>query len=217
MSKVSRNTLTNEIVSKLTQEIISKRIAPGTTFDEARLGQQFGASRTPIREALRQLAASGLIELRPHRAPLVATADVERLREMFDVMAELEAMCAQRCCTSMRAAQRHELEELHRTMALSVRNSDVAAYRLGNIAFHGLIYEGANNAYLKQLARMTRERLAPYRGVQLEVPARLAHSYAEHEAIVIAILRGDQTGAATAIRQHLAVTHETLEQIVERN
>ena len=136
---------------------------------------------------------------------------------MFDVMAELEAMCAQRCCTSMRAAQRHELEELHRTMALSVRNSDVAAYRLGNIAFHGLIYEGANNAYLKQLARMTRERLAPYRGVQLEVPARLAHSYAEHEAIVIAILRGDQTGAATAIRQHLAVTHETLEQIVEQN
>jgi len=213
MSRPAKNTLANTIVSKLTQDIVSKRIAPGTSLDETRLGQQFGASRTPIREAFRQLAASGLIELRPHRAPLVAMADVMRLREMFDVMAELEALCAQGCCTHMSAAHRHELESHHRAMALFVRNSDVAAYRHGNMVFHGLIYDGTNNTYLKQLALMTRERLAPYRGVQLEAPARLARSYAEHEEIVTAILRGDQIGAGGAMRQHLAITQETLEQL----
>ena len=211
--KQGKTTRTDSIVFRLTQDIVSKRIAPGTPLDETRLGQQFGASRTPIREALRQLAASGLIELRPHRSPLVAAADIVRLREMFDVMAELEALCAQRCCTDMSAAQRHALEAHHRDMATSVREGNVADYRQGNMAFHALIYDGTNNAYLKQLALMTRERLAPHRGVQLEAPARLARSYAEHEEIVTAILRGDQTGAASAMRQHLAITQETLEQI----
>lgn len=203
-------TRTDTIVFRLTQDIVAKRLTPGTPLDEARLGREFGASRTPIREALRQLAASGLVELRPHRAPLVAQADDARLSEMFDVMAELEALCAARACVAMSAAERAALEAQHLAMAEAMREGDVATYRAGNVVFHTMIYDGARNGYLKQLALGTRERLAPHRGVQLEAPARLAKSHAEHGEIVTAILRGDHEAAARAMRRHLALTRQTL-------
>jgi DNA-binding GntR family transcriptional regulator len=210
---VTKNTLTDKIVSQLTQDIVSKRLAPGEALDEMRLGQRFGASRTPIREALRQLSASGLVELRPHRAPLIMATDLVQLRDMFDVMAELEALCAMRSCTRMTAQQRHELDAHHRAMAVAVRDGDVEAYRQGNVTFHAILYEGAHSPYLKHLALGTRQRLAPHRGVQLEAPARIAQSYAEHDEIVSAILRGDEFHAGEAIRKHLMVTQETLSEM----
>ncbi|MCZ8187437.1 MAG: GntR family transcriptional regulator [Beijerinckiaceae bacterium] len=207
---MKKTTRTDTILTRLTQDILGKRLAPGTPLDETRLAEQFGASRTPIREALRQLAASGLVELRPHRAPLVAPTNDLRLAEMFDVMAELEALCASRATLAMNAAQRAELEMFHRSMAPIVRDSDVSAYRAANVVFHTMIYDGARNGYLKQIALSTRERLAPHRGVQLEAPARLAQSHLEHGEIVTAILRGDHEAAANAMRRHLTITRETL-------
>jgi len=212
-ASTSKKTLTDEIVARLTRDIVAKRIAPGTALDEMTLGREFGASRTPVREALRQLAAGGLVELRPHRAPLVAAADPAGLHEMFDVMAELEALCAGRAALAMTADERRGLEALHSDMGASVRSSDVDAYRRDNLAFHERIYDGARNGYLKRLALATRERLAPYRGVQLQAPTRLAESYAEHGAIVTAVLRGDRTAASDTMRKHLTVTRETVEEM----
>ncbi len=206
----TRQTRTEAIIFRLTQDIVAKRLLPGAPLDEARLGQEFGASRTPIREALRQLAASGLVELRPHRTPLVAKADGARLTEMFEVMAELEALCAARACVAMNAAERARLEAQHLAMAAYVREGDVASYRAANVVFHAMIYDGAQNGYLKELALGTRERIAPHRGVQLEAPERLARSFAEHAEIVTAILRGDQEAAARAMHRHLAQTRDAL-------
>lgn len=199
-------TLTDEIVFALTADIVAHRIAPGDALDEARIGARFGASRTPVREALRQLAASGMVELRPHRAPLVARVDDTKLIEMFDVMAELEALCAARAAAAMTAAERLALDRHHAGMSEDMRRGDVAAYRAGNTTFHGLIYDGAHNDYLRSLTRSTRERLAPYRGAQLEAPERLARSHREHGEIVTAILRGEAEKAASAMRAHLSAT-----------
>lgn len=203
-------TRTDEIVNLLTQGIIAKTLAPGMELDEFTLARDFGVSRTPIREALRQLASSGLVELRPHRAARVAALDDRRLSEMFDIMAELEALCAQRASQTMDSAERHALEDHHRAMGDMVRSADMGGYRAANMEFHALIYAGAHNSYLHELALSTRERLAPHRGAQLEAPTRLARSYAEHEAIVTAILQGDAAKAAQAMRQHLSVTQMTL-------
>lgn len=203
-------TLAETIVNGLTQQIVSGKLDPGEQLDETRLAREFGASRTPVREALRQMAASGLIELRPHRAPLVVSMDARRLEDMFDVMAELEALCAARAAVAMASAERIALEAQHEAMAESVRSGNVTAYRIANVAFHARIYRGTGNSYLEELAMVTRERLAPHRGVQLEAPARLAQSYREHGDIVTAILRGDGTSAAHAMRRHLAETHTTL-------
>lgn len=206
----AQQTLTDAIVFALTDDIAAKRLAPGDTLDESRLGQRFGASRTPVREALRQLAASGMVELRPHRTPLVARIDDKRLRDMFDVMAELEALCAGRASIAMTPAQRQGLETHHRKMAAAMRMGDVAAYRAGNTVFHALIYEGAGNDYLRGLALATRERLAPYRAAQLESPERLALSHREHEAILTAIQRGEAARAGELMREHLSNTQVQL-------
>ncbi|OYU48533.1 MAG: GntR family transcriptional regulator [Rhizobiales bacterium PAR1] len=203
-------TRTDEIVNRLTQSIITKRLAPGVALDEISLAQDFSVSRTPIREALRQLAASGLVELRPHRAPIVANADDARLSDMFDIMAELEALCASRACQYMSADERHMLESHHHRMGDMMRQADMNAYRQANLVFHAMIYDGAHNSYLRELALGTRERLAPHRGVQLEMPERLATSYAEHGEIVTAVLQGDAIKAALAARQHLDLTRRTL-------
>lgn len=205
---VSRQTLADSIVFGLTDDIVAKRLEPGTALDEASLGRRFGASRTPVREALRQLAAGGLVELRPHRAPLVARIETRRLAEMFEVMAELEALCAARASVAMTPAQRAALKRQHEEMGAAMRSADVNAYRSGNVVLHSLIYDGAANAYLGELARATRERLAPYRAAQLDAPLRLAKSYAEHEAIVTAILRGESMRAAELMRAHLAATRD---------
>lgn len=208
---MSRHTLADGIASKLTEEIVGKRIDPGVELDEIRLAERFGTSRTPVREALRQLAASGLVELRSHRAPIVSFIDRQRIGEMFDAMTELEALCAARAARSMTPTERRALERLHHDMGAVMRAGDVARYRLGNLDFHGLIYEGCGNRYLRDLALATRARLAPYRGVQLEAPARLSRSWSEHDGIVSAILRAEAQLAAERMRDHLALTREALE------
>lgn len=207
--------LADVIAFALTDDIVSHRLAPGTALDEERLAQRFGASRTPVREALRELAAGGLVDLRPHRAPIVATVDDNRITEMFDVMADLEALCAARAAIAITPEQRIRLETLHREMGEAVRDGDATSYRAGNVTFHTLIYDGANNGYLREITLATRTRLGPYRGAQLESPHRLSASYAEHAAIVSAIVRGEGDRAAALMRRHLAITRETLAKLLK--
>lgn len=166
-----------------------------------------------MREALRQLAASGLVELRPHRPARVVAIDVEGLGEMFEAMAELEALCAARAARLMPPALRRRLEAQHEAMAALVRAVDLAGYRAENLVFHTLIYDGAANRYLKELALATRERLAPHRGMQLDSAERLAASHAEHGAVLRAVQRGEAEAAAAAMRAHLAASRAAVARI----
>jgi len=197
------------IATLLAEEIVAGRLAPGTPLDEVQLATRFGVSRTPVREALRQLAPSGLLRIVPHRGAVVAVPDAAELAEIFVVMAELEAMAAARAALMMTPAERRGLEAQHLAMAAMVRAGDVAAYRAANVAFHHLLYAGAHNRYLAEVATATRRRVAPFRAAQLEAPDRLRRSQQEHDTIVTAVLRGDGAGAAAALRRHIGVTEET--------
>jgi DNA-binding GntR family transcriptional regulator len=202
-------TRTDSLVSALADRIVSGDLLPGTALDETQLATRFGVSRTPVREAIRQLATMGLIEARPHRGAIVARPAAARLRDMFFVMSELEATCVHLCARAMSRDERRALEDYHRDMGAYVRDGDVAGYRQANLAFHGRLYDGTHNSYLAELAAATRRRLAPFRSAQLEAADRLPKSYEEHGAIVTAILRGDGARAAAAIRQHLEITEQT--------
>lgn len=197
------------IAATLAEEIVGALLKPGTALDEAQLAARFGVSRTPVREALRQLAPTGLVRIAPRRGAVVAVPDERQLAEMFVVMAELEAMAAALSAVAMTPAERRGLEAQHRSMAAMVRAGDVTAYRAANVAFHHLLYGGAHNAYLAEIATATRRRVAPFRAAQLEAPDRLRRSQEEHGAIVTAILRGDAAGAAAALRRHIGVTEQT--------
>lgn len=191
------------LAATLAERIVSGALAPGQKLDEQALADAAGISRTPVREALRQLTATGLVELRPRRGAVVACPAPARLRAGFELLAELEALCARWSALRMTARERAALEALHAAMAPMVRDGDRAGYREANRRFHALLYEGAHNPSLAEVALATHRQLAPFRGAQFEAPSRLARSHAEHAAVVAALLRADAEAAADAMRRHI--------------
>lgn len=210
-----RVTRAEELRLQLADEITRGKLPPGTTLDETALATRFGVSRTPVREAIRELAASGLVDSRPHRGAVVARPSVERLQNMFDVMAELEALCAGLAALQMTPPERRRLEELHATMGELMRLGDFAAYRDANEQFHASIYAGSHNDYLVEMTVGTRWRLSPFRRAQFRALGRLALSHIEHDRVVTAIARGDRDGASQNMRSHIAIVHDAYEQYAQ--
>ncbi|MFO0292195.1 MAG: GntR family transcriptional regulator [Rhodospirillales bacterium] len=194
------------LAATLAAAITAGRLPPGMALEEEKLAAAHAVSRTPVREALRLLAATGLVEQRPRRGAVVAWPDARRLAQMFQAMAELEAVCAGLCARAMGAKARKALAARHAAMGRLAAAGRVDAYSAANVAFHEALYAGAGNAYLAELAGATRRRLAPFRAAQLGGAERLAASHAEHGAIVAAILAGDTVRASAATRAHLAAT-----------
>ena len=211
-----RRTSAEEIRRELASRIISGDLAPGEALDETTLAGEFAVSRTPVREALRLLAASGLVDQRPHAKTLVAKPEPETLAGMFEVMGYLEALCAGLCAVMMQPAERDALDALHQEMASIVRDGDATRYAEANDAFHAAVYEGAHNAYLNEITRSTRQRLQPFRRAQFGALGRLAKSHREHSAVVDAILQADRDAAEAAMRKHIAIVETAYQQLARR-
>ncbi|MDB5374842.1 MAG: transcriptional regulator, GntR family [Belnapia sp.] len=198
-------TWTATLRATIADDIIRGHLAPGMPLEEAEIARRFGVSRTPVREALRDLAASGLIETRSHRSALVARPSAERLRGMFEVMAELEALCAAAAAGQMTAAEREALRALHAGFGTLIQAGDPQAGHEANERFHTAIYAGSHNDYLAEITLATRERLSPFRRAQFRAEGQLALSHAEHGRVVDAILRRDGPAAAAGMRAHIAI------------
>jgi len=208
-----KRTSGEEIRRVLASRIIAGELEPGTPLDETLLASEFAVSRTPVRDALRLLAASGLVDQKPHARALVAKPAPDELAGMFEVMGYLEALCAGLCAQMMTAAEREALDAQHIAMAGIVRAGDNTGYAEANDAFHTAIYEGAHNAYLSEITISTRQRLQPFRRAQFGARGRLQQSHAEHGLIVEAILRGDRGEAEAAMRKHIAIVGDAYERL----
>ncbi len=202
-----RGTRTDMLRHQLADEIVSGALEPGTPLDEALFARRFGVSRTPIREAIRQLSAVGLVQVRPHRGAVVALPTPQELQGMFEVMAELEALCAGLSALHMTATERRDLERLHKALGTIARRGDPLRYHEANESFHGAIYAGTHNSYLAEITAMTRLRVAPFRRAQFRASGRLDLSHKEHEQVVKAIIAGDRELAAQAMRDHIGLVH----------
>ena len=190
---------------KLEQEIVTGTLPPGTRLDEVTLATRFGVSRTPVREAIRQLASAGLVELRPRRGAVVTATGLKDLIEMFEVMAELEGLCGRLAARRMSEAERRNLAAIHDALAGDLQAADPDSYYDRNEAFHEAIYAGSHNAFLAEQTRALRNRLAPYRRLQLRRLHRLQESFTEHEAILQAIDAQDGETAGQLMTQHVTV------------
>lgn len=199
---------------EIEEEIATGRLRPGDRLDEASLAQRFGVSRTPIREALQQLATAGLIEIRPHRGAVVGAPDARRLLEMFEVMAELEAMCARLAARRLQPDREAELRRTLGACEVAVGAGDTDAYYRENEGFHHAVYAAGRNAFLAEQAIALARRLAPFRRLQLRVRNRMLASQAEHRSIVEAIASGDADRAAELMRAHVTVQGERFHDLV---
>jgi DNA-binding GntR family transcriptional regulator len=204
-------TRAEELRLQLADEIVRGVLAPGAALDETDIARRFSVSRTPVREALRQLAASGLIDARAHRGAVVARPSIERLTGMFEAMAELEAMCASLAAERMTPAERHRLEAVHEELRVLSHAGNPDRFHEVNERFHNTIYAGSQNAYIAEITLATRVRVQPFRRAQFRNLGRLAKSHAEHDRVVVAIMRGDRTGAAAAMRAHIELVRDEYE------
>ncbi|MEX0758780.1 MAG: GntR family transcriptional regulator, partial [Tistlia sp.] len=123
-----RQRLADRVRLELEREIVVGDLAPGVRLDEVGLAERYAVSRTPVREALMQLAASGLVEMRPRQGALVAAIGTFQLAEMFEVMSELEALCARLAARRMTPRERDGLAALHAACAPYLDGADADGY-----------------------------------------------------------------------------------------
>jgi len=202
------------IADELESLIFAGALGDGERLDEVQLAERFEVSRTPVREALQRLALSGLVEQFPHRGVFVRQPGPVELMEMFEVMAELEAICARLAASRICD---HALGELHMVNGrcnLAVERQDPDAYYTENERFHAIIYRQAGNDFLEQECQRLHRRLQPFRRSQLRVRGRLKQSMGEHERIVEALEAGDGELAADAIRAHVAIQGEKFHRLI---
>jgi DNA-binding GntR family transcriptional regulator len=200
MGKITR---AEELRLQLADDIVRGALPPGAALDESEIARRFSVSRTPVREALRQLVASGLVDSRAHRGAVVARPSIERLTGMFEAMAELEAICAGLAAERMPPAERQALEAVHEELRLLSHAGNPDRFHEVNERFHNAIYAGSQNGYIAEMTLATRVRVQPFRRAQFRNLGRLAKSQAEHDRVVVAIMRGDRVGAAAAMRAHI--------------
>ncbi|WP_430715347.1 GntR family transcriptional regulator [Rhodopseudomonas pseudopalustris] len=208
---MGKTTRAEQLRRQLADEILRRGLPPGASLDETEIATRFNVSRTPVREALRQLAASGLVESRPHRGAVVAQPSFERLTGMFEAMAELEAMCAGFAAERMSPLERRDLEAIHEELRMLSHDGNPERFHDVNERFHNAIYAGSHNDYIADLALATRVRVQPFRRAQFRNLGRLATSHAEHDRVVVAIMRGDRAGAALAMRRHIELVRNEYE------
>ena len=211
-----RRTRAEELRLQLADDIVRGSLPPGATLDEIALARRFNVSRTPVREAIRMLTASGLVLVRAHRAAVVAQPSPEQLAGMFEVMAELESLSAGYAAERMTGVERRELEATHENLRVLIKSGDPQRYHEANEAFHAVIYGGAHNGYLSDLTLSTRARVQPFRRAQFRNLGRLAKSYAEHDRVVQAIVRGDRILAEKTMFAHIITVREEYEQYTGR-
>jgi DNA-binding GntR family transcriptional regulator len=201
------------LAAEIADAILNGDLCPGARLDEQMLAKRYGVSRTPVREALRQLRATGLIDIRPHRGATVAQVTAAELEEMFGAMAEIEATCARLSAISMTSIERRRLGALHGRMGAMVERGEEAAYIEANVAFHAAIYAGAHNAIIAEMATSLRRRLMPFRRAQFRMPGRLALSHAEHHEVVMAVSRGDSAAAHATMLHHVSLVEDAFDEL----
>lgn len=201
---MTQTTLSQTIAQSLAEQIVAGQLEPGRKLDELSLAARFNVSRSPVRDALHELATTQLVEYFPRRGFAVAHIDPSKLEDMFEAASEIEALAARMCALRAGATDRSRIELIHKESQAALADNDVKTYAALNDDFHLAIYAGARNMTIEQTALNLRQRLAPFRLRVFFSPNRVQTSLAEHDAIVQAILAQNADEAAHAMRKHSA-------------
>jgi DNA-binding GntR family transcriptional regulator len=190
--------------------VIEGELADGVKVPEAALCARFGVSRTPMREALKALAAEGVLELLPNRGARVAPLRADTLAAVFEAKGALERLIGQAAAGRADAADLAELEDLHRALGAALRRADVAEYTVLNERFHARLAAAARNPVAEQIyAGLMAQALRARHRINLD-PGRMAASYAEHEGIMTALRARTPLDLAERLARHNAATAEAL-------
>ncbi|WP_349963271.1 GntR family transcriptional regulator [Rhizobium sp. ZPR3] len=208
--------LSEQVRESLESMVISGVLLPGSRIDEAELTQKFNVSRTPMREAIKALIATGMLENRPRQGVSVAALSTSALLEMFEVMSMLEGMCAKYAARRAAPEQIAMLEEIHTRLENAMERADPELFYSTNLEFHEVIYAATHTDFLADQTRSLRRRVAMYWKQVTFLPGRMAGSIKEHLEIIRAIKTKDSKLAELAASQHICLLGDNMIDFIAR-
>ena len=209
-ARISTTALYQEVANRLSERIYSQDLKPGDAIDEQALAEEYGISRTPMREALKVLHSEGLVVLEPRRGCFVTELSEQDIDELFPLMALLEGRCAYEAVKKAKPADIKRVEELHSKLEKYAAANNMEMYFEQNCLFHELVQKLADNNWLKRITTDLRKFLKLMRGRQLYLDGRLQASLAEHRMLLAAFQNGNPAAAEKIMHDHLISQWEAL-------
>jgi DNA-binding GntR family transcriptional regulator len=198
------------VAARLRGMVFERQLAPGQWVDEKALAEAWQISRTPLREALKVLAAEGLVELVPQRGCRVVQLTDADAEQLFPVMALLEGRCAHEAALRASNAELQELQRLHDELERHASAQDTDGYYRANHAFHSRVQALAANRWLDRATGDLRRFMRLLRGRQLNLPGRIDRSINEHRVLIDALRQRDAARAERAMHDHLMAQLQAL-------
>lgn len=192
--------LYEEVAEQLRQRIFKRELEPGCWIDELRIAEQFGISRTPLREALKVLAAEGLVTMKVRRGAYVTEVSEKDLRDVYHLLNLLESDAAAVVATTASTEQLQALNTVHQE--LEGATSDHERFFVINERFHMELLALANNRWRNQMVADLRKVMKLNRHHSLFKQGRIEDSLNEHSAIMAALLAQDASAARQAMQLH---------------
>jgi len=192
--------LYQEVAELLRQRIFRRELEPGSWIDEMKIAEEFGISRTPLREALKVLAAEGLVTMKVRRGAYVTEVSENDLAEVYHLLSLLESDAAAAVARGATPAQLQELQALHAELEAAVADRD--RFFVLNERFHMRLLEVAGNKWRNQMVADLRKVMKLNRHNSLLKSGRIEESLQEHRAVMEALLRRDADAAMQRMREH---------------
>ncbi len=200
---IARRSLHDELVDRLRELITEGRLRSGTKVPEKELCERFGVSRTPLREALKVLAAEGLVTLTPNRGATVRRLTLGELADVFPVMGALEALAGEIACQHVTDGELQRVRTLHEAMVEHWQAGELQPYFRCNRQIHDAILDATRNPTLQATHRALASRILGARYVANLTPERWRRAVEEHEAILAALEARDGPKLAAILKRHL--------------
>lgn len=201
----------NQIYERIRQDILDGKYTRGQSLVEMKLAKEFGVSRTPIREVLRQLELDGLVESIPNRGVFVLGISDEDIKHIYAIRQRIEGLAALWAADRMTSEDLKELENIYNLMEFYTEKQDVDQISKLNTEFHEVIFKSANSKYLRNILSNFQAYLQWARYASLKTPGRLQAALAEHKAILEAFRQKDGALAEKAIMEHVDNSRRNLE------
>jgi DNA-binding GntR family transcriptional regulator len=194
--------LYEEVAELLRQRIFARELAPGSWIDEMRLAEEYGISRTPLREALKVLATEGLVTMKMRRGAYVTEVNDKDQRDVYHLLSLLESDAAGVVAAQASDAELAELNDIHQELAAAVGNTD--KFFAINERFHMRLLEIANNRWRDQMVADLRKVMKLNRHNSLLKSGRIEESLREHQALLEALLKRDVSESVSRMKAHFA-------------
>lgn len=200
---IPRATLHDQVAYRLRELLVEGSIAPGAKLNERELAERLNISRTPLREAIKMLAAEGLVELLPNRGAVAVSLSEQDVLDTFEVMAELEGMSGELAAQRITDAELAEIKALHYEMLAAHTRRDLSAYYRLNAQIHKAINQATHNPVLQNTYTQVNARLQALRFRSNQDEAKWKSAVKEHSQMIDALSQGDGVALRTVLVQHL--------------